>query len=271
MRLARRACARVARVRWRRHRATVIPGRQAGFRIWTIRASGRYPLAAVDEPAGGSCAPGSRSQPNGDAQAEVCMSACWCLPSSGAHGAGQTRPAARLTPPGVLRAVSRPWALWNTPDCETTSRWTALAGRLSARPAGRGDRLNSTRESAICTSGTPSCRPPPARRVSRGAERPARLRSTSRRRERRRGWPARGRGKLSSAPRRCAFVPPARMTGPHGCTKCSPMRTAATCGTTGTGGPCTASWPAKIGPPRTRYSAPSPVSLRRPGIVDLSQ
>ena len=177
-----------------------------------------------------------------------------------------------LPPPRTPRGpLNRPRPLWNTPGCETTSRWTALAGRPSARPAGRGDRPNLTRESAICTSGTPSFRPAPACRASRGAERPARLRTTSRRRERRRGWPASGRGKLSSAPRRCAFVRPARMTGPHGCTKCSPMLTAATCETTGTGGPYTVSWPAKIAPPRTRYSAPSTVSRRSPGIVDTSR
>jgi hypothetical protein len=191
----------------------------------------------------------------------------WCLRRPRADTARGALP-----PPRTCRgpsAVHRP--LWNMPGCETTSRWNALAGCPSARPAGRGDRLNLTRESAICMNGTPSFRPAPARRASRGAEPLARLRSTSRRRERRRGWPASGRWKLSSAPRRCAFVRPAHMTGPHGCTKCSPMRTAATCETTGTGGPCTASWPAKIVPPRTRYSAPRTVSRRSPGIVDVSQ
>lgn len=34
------------------------------------------------------------------------------------------------------------WPLWNTPGCETTSRWKALNRRVSGSPAGRSDPLN---------------------------------------------------------------------------------------------------------------------------------
>jgi hypothetical protein len=166
------------------------------------------------------------------------------------------------------------WPLRNTRGCETTSRWTALTRRArsgSARRGGRSDRLNLARESAICTSGMPSCRPVLALPTSRSAGRSARLGTTSPRQRRRQSWRTYERWKLSSAPRRCACMRPARTTGQHSFTKCSPMSAGATYNNTARGQPCTASWPAKTVPLRTRYSAPSTPRRRSPGIVEVSR
>ena len=77
--------------------------------------------------------------------------------------------------------------------------------------------MNLTRESAVCTSGTRSCRPVPVRPTGRAAKRWARHRARSRKRRRWPRWPTRGRSRQPGAPRVLdgVFTRPVPTTGPQ--------------------------------------------------------